>query len=360
MMLHETACSAPLIPPRSSQVPAECRPSRTEPASVGDEVHVDLLSFNAKGLPGVLGGGDEDDRNRRIGSLVSRYDVVLLQEDFEYHDLLVGSGAFGIAVRGNGPSRDPASLVARTLLLPLRLVPGLRSGPPYGSGLAILARGDPSSAAEVTRETLPGCAGWTSDCWAAKGFLRVRLRLANDAQVDVYDTHLASGYDAASRAVRRLQLRWLADRVERLSAGRAVIVGGDFNSSYADPFSTVVPIEGRTGADYVQLDEEFVERLHLADSGAHPVDLDPRDQLDYLFYRSGASADIAVLNAGGEDRCLRGLSDHLGIRATMRVSNVRRTNVSAAESEVHMQRTAARAAEPPSRQTPARTVDPRR
>jgi endonuclease/exonuclease/phosphatase family metal-dependent hydrolase len=337
-----------LTPPLADRLPPACDASREQRVSAGDEVQVRLLSFNAKGLPAALGGGDRDDRNRRIGSLLSRYDLVLLQEDFEYHDLLTSSGSFGVVVRGNGPGRDPASVVARMVLLPLRLVPGLRSGPPYGSGLAILARGGPESATAVTRDALPGCAGWTSDCWAAKGFLRVRVRFADDAEVDVYDTHLASGYDAGARTIRRRQLRYLADRIEELSTDRAVVVGGDFNSSYADPFSVTVPIGERTGADWAQLDRELVQRLRLTDSGARSADLDPRDRLDYVFHRSGASVDVAAMDGGGEDRCLRGLSDHLGIRATLRVTNnpgPRSATIAAADLAPDS-RTAFRRAEP--------------
>src|SRR5262250_3490819 len=108
------------------------------------------------------------------------------------------------------------------------------------------------------------------------------------------------------------------ERIAALSAGRAAIVGGDFNSSYGDMSSTAVPVPGATGADYATLQQEFVQPLGLSDSGAHPVDLDTRHQRDYLFYRSGGSVEVQVESGAGEDSCLRGFSDHRAIQATFR------------------------------------------
>jgi len=311
----------PLAPPPGS---ADCPVALPASVPAHDAVDLRVLSFNVKGLGGRLGGGNQDKRNQRIAALLPRYDVVLLQEDFEYHKKLVPRGVFDVVERGNGPRRDFNTTLAGLLTAPLRWVRALRFNAPYGSGLTILARDLAAVEGEVTREMLPGCRGWywdAADCWASKGFLRVRLQLPNGAEVDVYDLHLDAGHGAANRAVRQQQLRRLAHRMQELSGDRAIIVGGDFNSAYGDPDNYSPPVAPASGPEWAQLRDELVVPVGLVDTGAHPPDLDTRDQLDYLFYRSGRTVRIAPAAPAGEDLCLRGLSDHLAIQATLRVWN---------------------------------------
>lgn len=306
----------PLAPPPL----AECAAVQPASAPAGDAVDLRVLSFNVKGLGARLGGGNQGKRNQRIAALLPRYDVVLLQEDFEYHHKLVARDAFAVVERGNGPRRDFRTRLASVLTAPLRWIRPLRFSAPYGSGLTTLARELP--AVEVTREMLPGCRGWygdAADCWASKGFLRVRLRLPNGAEVDVYNLHLDAGSGRANRDVRRRQLRRLAARIRELSGERALIVGGDFNSPYGDPDDLHAPVPPATGPEWAQLRDELVVPLRLVDSGARPVDRDARDQLDYLFFRGGDSVRVESAAPAGEDACLRGLSDHPAIQATLRV-----------------------------------------
>ena len=63
---------------------------------------------------------------------------------------------------------------------------------------------------EVTREYLGACHGWlryANDCLASKGVLRVRVRLPDGGEIDLYDTHLDAGTDEEDRAARWAQLR---------------------------------------------------------------------------------------------------------------------------------------------------------
>jgi endonuclease/exonuclease/phosphatase (EEP) superfamily protein YafD len=108
--------------------------------------------------------------------------------------------------------------------------------------------------------------------------------------------------------VRRAQLDELAAGIERLSADRAVVVGGDLNCAY-----------GRAG-DW-ELLMGFRDRLGLLDSGAGPL-LPHWRERDHILYRSGPTVALAVESAGEALEFVndgRALSDHPAVFARFRV-----------------------------------------
>jgi endonuclease/exonuclease/phosphatase family metal-dependent hydrolase len=52
--------------------------------------------------------------------------------------------------------------------------------------------------------------------------------------VDVYDVHLDAGPGAGDRKARALQVDQLVEAIEKTSAGRALVLGGDFNLTSAE------------------------------------------------------------------------------------------------------------------------------
>jgi len=261
-----------------------------------------LLSYNVHGLFRLAAKDIPGARSHTIGWLASRYDVVLFQEDFEYHRAIKKEMRGRRAFRGNGMRLDPRLVAVKALLLPARLfVPHF--SPPYGAGLSAFA--DPALVAEpaVARRRYKTCAGWVrssgADCWASKGFLRVRLRTPGGAEVDVYNTHLDAGPSKASLKARRRQLEQLAAAIESLSPGQAVIVAGDFNCDFSRPGD----------GDALMA---FRQRTALEDSGAGP-DLPFWRERDYVLYRSGAATGLSVEASGEAVEFVNGdraLSDH--------------------------------------------------
>lgn len=269
-----------------------------------------VLSYNVNGLFPLAAAGNPGSRAETIGWLANKYDVVLLQEDFEYHADISAQMLGKSAVRGNGVGTDPRRVIPKALLAPFALVIP-HFWPPYGSGLSVFARADLAIPGDVDRVPYGICNAWltgTGDCWASKGFVRVGIRTFNGAEVDVYDTHLEASPLPESVAMRRKQLTLLAEAIEARGNTRAVIVGGDFNLGYNRPGDRDVLTE-------------FRNRLDLRDTGAGP-ELPFWRERDHLLYRDGTGTTLAVLAAGEAQEFVnwyRALSDHPALYARFRV-----------------------------------------
>jgi hypothetical protein len=73
------------------------------------------------------------------------------------------------------------------------------------------------------------CHESAADCLSLKGFSMTRTTFAPGVVVDVYDLHLEAGSDPEDDAVRDADITQLSTFIQANSAGRPVIVGGDFN-----------------------------------------------------------------------------------------------------------------------------------
>jgi len=296
--------------------------ARTLAASpaIGDAGHADgtfsLLSYNVHGLFRMIAQDAPGTRSRTIGWLASRYDVVMLQEDFEYHKMIAGQMTGMIAHRGNRMRSDARLIAAKVLLFPFQLfIPHF--SPPYGAGLTTFTGADllPEDAttakdATVTRKRYRGCNGWLGaqgDCWASKGFLRVRIHLPDGTSVDLYNTHLEAGGEPRAQAIRRRQLGQLARQIDKLSGDGALIVAGDLNCAFARPGDGALLME-------------FRDQLGLHDSGAGS-ELPFWRERDYILYRHGAGVRLVVDEAGEATEFVhedRALSDHPALFARFR------------------------------------------
>jgi endonuclease/exonuclease/phosphatase family protein len=249
-----------------------------------------VLTYNVHGLPSWVTGDDTVARMFGIAPHLSAYDVVLIQESWGYFNELAFRSTHPVRERGNGPN------------------PGLL----WQNGLASFAH---PKLVQVSRGSLGACSGWlggANDCLADKGYLRLRLRLANGATVDFWNLHLDAGDGEDDRIARGKQLTTLQERVESLSGDSALVVAGDFNSQAREP------------ADEVLL-KSFVDRLGLVDSGARSApEGDFRDKLiDYIFVRSGSSASLRVLQSGEArefEQHFQPLSDHPALFARLEVT----------------------------------------
>ena len=236
-----------------------------------------------------------------IGWLANRYDVVLLQEDFEYHDEIGRQMTGANAVRGNRMRGDPRLLLTKLMLLPFEIaLPDFSF--PYGSGLSAFVSADAGEIIEETRHSFDTCSGWfeqSFDCWATKGALKLRIRLENGAEVDVYNTHLDAGQTHKGIEVRARQLNHLVRWIERESIGRAVVVGGDFNSALSR-------------MENVEAMRSFKNRTGLVDVGAGP-ELPQWPRRDFIFVRDGDHVALDVVDSGEALEFVnrtRALSDH--------------------------------------------------
>lgn len=257
-----------------------------------------LLTYNTHGLPAWVAGDEPERRLPLIGARSNAYDVVLLQEDFAYHERLREGARQPLVVRGN-PSRMPWCPICS------------------GAGLTALIRpGAVASVVDSTARAFGVCSGWlggASDCMATKGYLHLELRLAHGARLHVVDTHLDAGLGEADRAARARQLDVLAAALERDTAGAALVVAGDLNLDRDRP---------EDGA----LLDAFAARLGLHDARARPrPEAGWPALLDYVLLRSGAGAHLEVLEAGEDRRFVqdgRPLSDHPALFVRLRVTRL--------------------------------------
>jgi endonuclease/exonuclease/phosphatase family metal-dependent hydrolase len=275
--------------------------TRTPERISGSEEIVSILSYNVHGIAALIAKDDPRDRTPSIGWLSRPYDIILYQEDFEYHSELAEQLDHHAEFKGNGAAvGDARRVIAKIISWPFTLlIPNF--SPPYGSGVSTFVS-DVLDVSASNADHYRHCHGWfgaNGDCWAAKGYLRVSIETASGARIDVYNTHLEAGPTDASTEVRGKQLQSLAKAIKKISENRAVIVAGDFNLGYIRPGDRKVF-------------NQFRKELGLSDSGAGPETPFWKER-DYVLYRSGSDTQLEVEEAGEAlefTSAGRALSDH--------------------------------------------------
>lgn len=190
-----------------------------------------LLNYNVAGLPVVHEPPTKlsmEDAATQIGQRIRPYDIVNLQEDFDYHAYIYAGD--------NHVNRTPTS------------------GPAgFGDGLNTVAD---DQFGEFSRTTWSSCYPDNGDCFTPKGFSEMRLRLAPGVYVDYYNLHLNAGTSSGDETARQNEWRQLTAYMQADSAGDAVIVSGDTNSRYTrgdDQLASFVAANGLTDS-WVQLE----------------------------------------------------------------------------------------------------------
>ena len=163
---------------------------------------ISLLTYNVAGLPEVFSSSDPEANMPQIGPLLAGYELVHVQEDFNYHGALYAGDVH--------PYRSSTS-----------------GGVPFGDGLNTLSY---RSFGDFARTTWDACNG--TDCLTPKGFSYARQRLDEGVYVDFYNVHANAGTEDADLSARRSNLRQLLNSIEQNSRGNAVVVMGDSNARF--------------------------------------------------------------------------------------------------------------------------------
>lgn len=261
--------------------PAAAAPTATGAFSV--------LTYNVAGLPEGLSSGNPEKNTPLISPRLAPYDVVNVQEDFNYHAALYAGD--------NHPHRTPTS-----------------GGAAFGDGLNMLSR---FPYTEFQRVKWTKCNG--TDCLTPKGFTFSRLKLGEGTYLDLYNLHPNAGDTDADLAARRANITQLTDYIVANSAGNAVLVMGDTNTRYTRTGDNVRELTGRAG-----LTDPWVQ---LVRGGQPPALGDPAlvcdpaavtnscEVVDKVFYRSSRFLKLNAQyynndNAAFLDSANRPLSDH--------------------------------------------------
>lgn len=271
-------------------------------------VELTALTYNVAGLPEGLSGSEPATNMPMISPLLNDYDLVLVQEDWIdpdppaegfdfYHDDLVAEvdhehrSTPATPPLGSDPRR-PEALVADGLNRMSRF--------PFG---------------EVTRQMWDDCFGGldtsdggAADCASQKGFSVARTELAPGVEVDVYNLHAEAGGTPRDEELSAADFEQLAAFLDDHSAGRAVIVGGDFNlHTDEEPDRSIF--------------DEFLAATGLSDV-CEAVDCgDDADEIDKFVFRGGGGVEIEALDHRFEREKFRRadgepLSDHDALAVT--------------------------------------------
>jgi|TARA_B100001964_G_scaffold232646_1_gene288725 hypothetical protein len=238
-----------------------------------------LLTYNVAGLPDPISASVPSVNTPIISGLLNAYELVLVQEDFAYHEEL------------SSRARHPF----QSAIMPSRLhmqSDGLNRYSVF-----------PSS--DVLRHRWASCNGYilgANDCLADKGFSVSRIELGEGLSVDVYNLHADAGDDPDDAKARRSEFSQLAETIAEYSVGRAVIVAGDTN------------LKLNFQSDLHILDA-FLESTGLSDA-CHTLGC-RTESIDRVFYRGSKSVNLhpqtwriatEFVDANGLD-----LSDHRAI-----------------------------------------------
>lgn len=245
------------------------------------------LTYNVAGLPVGLSSSEPDINTPYISPLLNPYDLVLVQEDWQYpdppppppfnslmvfHDKLVAEATHAyqstpMPVPLGNDARRPSAFVSDGINRLSRM--------PFGP---------------ITRVMWPNCFGGAdasdggaADCLSMKGFSVATTEFAPGVTVDVYNLHGEAGSTALDKQYRAEGYATLAQYIRDHSAGKAVIIGGDFNLHTDRAEDLAVFNDLLAGA-------ELTDVCAVVDCGA---DL---HQIDKFVFRSGGGVTLTPLS----------------------------------------------------------------
>jgi len=258
------------------------RPDFTKQTADG---YFSFLTYNIAGLPQGLSSSNPSVNIPQISPRLNNYDIVLMQEDFSYHwDVIAKNGQ------------------------PYISQPSAFSGL-MGDGLNRLSYCKFTS---FYREPWALCSGFvdqSNDCLTLKGFSFGRHYINSTQTVDIYNLHMDAGGSAGDNEARMVQTYQLIDYVLYRSAGRAVIIAGDFNMRYSDIDDDPNLTELKTTLSLID-SAEFLGIFN--------------DRIDKIFYRSTASVILtpqtySVETVEFSDSSGNPLSDHEPIEVLFKI-----------------------------------------
>lgn len=165
-----------------------------------------VLTYNVAGLPGLISSAITG-RSRsiaEIGKKINPFDIVNVQEDFNYNNSLYWGG-------NEHPYRT------RT-----------KGRVPFGDGLNTLSRFPMSDVVRVPWKKRTG-----ADFLTPKGFTLVQVEIVEGIWVDVYNVHANAQNSRRAASARRDNLNQLRDFIGEHSNDNALLVMGDFNAHYS-------------------------------------------------------------------------------------------------------------------------------
>ncbi|MCX5007788.1 jacalin-like lectin [Streptomyces sp. NBC_00638] len=194
------------------------------PAAAADSGTFSVLTYNVAGLPDGISSAPtpRGSSTTTIGGRIVPYDIVHVEEDFNYHANLYAADTAH-------PYRTPTS-----------------GGAGIGSGLNTLSKISYDTD-DFERVGWNACQIDSGDCLTPKGFTFMRERLAEGVYVDFYNVHTNAGTSDGDLAARADNLDQLTAFIGTHSAGNAVVVMGDTNTRYTRSGDTIAEFAAANG-----------------------------------------------------------------------------------------------------------------
>ncbi|MDQ0584183.1 jacalin-like lectin [Streptomyces rishiriensis] len=258
-------------------------------ATTAESGTFNVLTYNVAGLPEGLSSGPPATNTPLISPRLAAYDIVNVQEDFNYHAALYAGD--------NHPYRTATS-----------------GGAGIGDGLNTLSD---YVLEDFERVRWSDCTG--TNCLTPKGFTLSRVRLAEGVFVDLYNVHTNADDSDDALAARRANTEQLSDFIQANSSGNAVLVMGDTNTRYTRAGDNI-----RTLADENGLTDAWVQRVKGGTRPTQGTDAllcpttaptDDCEVVDKVFYRGSRLLSLNATRYHNEwasflDSAGGNLSDH--------------------------------------------------
>ncbi|SES40977.1 Uncharacterized conserved protein YafD, endonuclease/exonuclease/phosphatase (EEP) superfamily [Streptomyces sp. yr375] len=258
-------------------------------ASAAASGSFNILTYNVAGLPEGLSSGHPATNTPLISPRLGAYDIVNVEEDFNYHAALYAGD--------NHPYRTATS-----------------GGAAIGDGLNTLSD---YAFEDFERVRWNACTG--TNCLTPKGFTLARVRLAEGVFLDLYNVHTNADDSADALAARRANVLQLSDFIKANSSGNAVLVMGDTNTRYTragDNIRVLADENGLTDA-WVKLVKGGTRPTQGADALLCPTTAPTNDceVVDKVLYRGSKLLSLNATRYNNEwasflDSAGGNLSDH--------------------------------------------------
>ena len=228
-----------------------------------------ILSYNVGGLPEIISSSKPSKYTKLISPKLNDFDIVNVQEDFGYNGDLTSQLKFPYQTDFTG-------------------------NVPFGNGLMTFSKFPLCSSQNVQWKDTHGIIVDGADQMIPKGFCYSSIEIKSGFFIDIYNIHTDADCDEESLAARRSNMAQLAEYINKVSSGKAVIVFGDTNSRYT-----------REGDDFYEL---LLKPCNLKDAwienvmnGEIPPKGDSRmvddlgqlgEVVDKIWFRSGKNVEI--------------------------------------------------------------------
>ncbi len=268
-----------------------------------EPMEISILNYNVAGLPKLFGNGVEDveANQKQIGEILAGrgYDIIAVQEDFGYHRALAA-----------GLTGYPYTTIHS-------------GGVPGGDGMNLWSAYPLYNETREAWETAYGVIDDGADSMTPKGILYTVVDLGNGVYLDLYDIHADAYGDAGSVVAREVQYRQLAEMILENSAGRPVIVTGDFNTSvhHGNDSGLLANLMEPCGLTDVWI--QLYNHGDCMDFSIWEGSAEKWDSIEKFLYRDGGGVDLEPTAFTYEYICGEdgvSLSDHPAAHAVFTVS----------------------------------------